>query len=101
MEARNTVNHRISHDAAFLHEKCRVIAGRTGVIAAVLLFIVSYVYGILEFGALPTIVLGWLPCGAGAWLTAIVVASLGAPVIRHVILAWRQLCLFVRLLAST
>ena len=86
---------------AFLHEKCRVMAGRTGVVAGVLLFIVGYVYGILEFGALPTIVLGWLPCGAAAWLTAIVVASLGAPVIRHVISTWRQLSLLVRLLAST
>ena len=101
MEVRNASDHSMSHGAAFLHEKCRVIAGRTGVIAAVLFFIVGYVYGILEFGALPTIVLGWLPCSAAAWLIAIVVASLGAPVIRHVILTWRYLSLLVRLLAST
>lgn len=100
MSAQSMDGQSMSHGAAFLHEKCRVIAGRVGVIAAVLLFIAGYVYGILEFGALPTIALGWLPCGAASWLTAIVVASLGAPMIRHVITTWRQLSLLVRLLAS-
>jgi hypothetical protein len=100
MEAHSMGDSYMLHGTAFLHEKCRVLAGRLGIAAAVLLFIVGYVYGILKFGVLITIALGWLPCTAAAWLTAIAIASLGAPAIRHVILGWRQLSLLVRLLAS-
>jgi len=50
-----------------LNSKCRLLAGRAGVVAAVTVFVVLYAYGLLEYGLLPGIGLGWLPCGICAW----------------------------------
>jgi len=100
MAARNHDDRRISRDVTLLQGKCELIAGRVGVIAAILLFIAGYGYSASEFGILLTIGLAWLPCGAASWITAIMVASLGAPLIRRIISAWRQLALLVRLLVA-
>lgn len=100
MAARNLDDRRMSQDVILLQEKCELIAGRAGIIAALLLFIAGYAYSALKFGILSTIALGWLPCSALSWLTANMVASLGAPLIRRIITAWRKLALLVRLLVA-
>ena len=84
MKKHNVVGRRLSHNAALLNEQCKRIAGRAGVIAALVAFIAAYLYGISTFGIIPGIALGWLPCGIIAWLTAIVVATLSAPLIHQI-----------------
>ena len=51
-----------------MNRKCRLLAGRAGVIAAVVVFVVLYAYGLLAYGLVLGIGLGWLPCGILAWL---------------------------------
>ena len=100
MAARNLDDRRMSHDVTLLQGKCELIAGRAGIIAAIVLFVAGYGYSASKFGILLTIGLAWLPCGVASWITAIMVASLGAPLIRQIITAWRHLSLLVRLLVA-
>lgn len=61
--------------AATVGGKYEALAGRAGVVVAIAVFIVGYLYGLLEYGPVLGIALGWLPCGIAAWVTAIAVAS--------------------------
>lgn len=81
--------YRPGSEAAF-DEKCRILAGRAGVIAGVLVFIATYIYGIAAYGVLLGIALGWLASGAIAWLTAILVSSAGIQLAKRMLRAsWR------------
>jgi hypothetical protein len=72
---RNMNAHFLPIETACIHEKNRLLAGRIGVIAAVLVFVGTYVFGISTYGVVLGVALGWLPCGGIAWLAAIAVAS--------------------------
>jgi hypothetical protein len=73
-----------------------VLAGRTGVVAAVIVFVAAYIYGLLTFGPLLGIAFGWLPCGIVAWLTLMVVTPLTAHVAPRLTTAWLQLTSLIR-----
>jgi hypothetical protein len=51
--------------------KYHVIAGRTGIVVGLLVFIATYLYGLLQFGWVLGLALGWLPCGLLAWLATV------------------------------
>lgn len=63
--------------------KCQRFVGRTSAIVFLFVFIATYVYGISTFGIVLGILIGWLPSGALAWLSARMVVDLGTPVIRQ------------------
>jgi hypothetical protein len=86
--------------AASVHEKNRLLAGRLGVIAAVLVFVGTYTFGISKYGVVLGIALGWLPCGVAAWLAAITVASVSGHAIPYIIAIRQRLPHLVRLLRS-
>ncbi|MGN6390329.1 MAG: hypothetical protein ACTHL1_12535 [Burkholderiaceae bacterium] len=56
-------------------EQCRLYGGRLAVIASIATFVSCYAYGLYHYGIFLGILLGWLPCGAAAWLTAVLVAK--------------------------
>jgi hypothetical protein len=80
---RNMNAHFLPIETASVHEKNRLIAGRIGVIAAVLVFVGTYVFGISKYGVVLGVALGWLPCGVAAWLAAIAVASVSGHAIDY------------------
>jgi hypothetical protein len=89
-----------SLEAASVREKNRLLAGRIGVVAAVLVFVGTYAFGISRYGFALGIALAWLPCGALAWLTAIAVASASAQAIHFIGTLRQRLPVLVRLLLS-
>ena len=68
--------------ARFIDTKCQLIGGRIGVVAGLLVFIGTYAYGLLHFGVIVGITLGWLPCGLAAWITAIAVDVMATDIVR-------------------
>jgi hypothetical protein len=63
----------------------RVTAGRVGACAAVVVFICCYIYGIVTYGFMLGIGVGWLFSAVLAWLTAFVVASALPGILRWMI----------------
>jgi hypothetical protein len=64
---------------------CRNTGGRAAAVAAVFAFVACYVYGVLKYGLLLGIGLGWLPAGTVAWLTALAVAPLATALLHGVL----------------
>jgi hypothetical protein len=55
----------------FADAKCQVIGGRTGIVLGIVVFISTYIYGVLHFGWMAGIAIGWLPSGLLAWAIAL------------------------------
>jgi hypothetical protein len=65
---------------------CRLIGGRVGATAAILAFLGCYIYGMVHYGFLVGVALGWLPAAVVAWLAAHATASAGTSLLRRAVL---------------
>lgn len=66
-----------------------LLGGRLAIIAAILMFIGLYGFGIHEFGIALGFLLGWLPCSLVAWATAHILAPVLTDLVRIWIFIWR------------
>lgn len=71
--------------------KCNLLGRRIGAAAAVFTFVACYIYGIVKFGLLAGIGLGWLPASFLAWVAIIVIAPLSTKLIWKIVGAARYL----------
>lgn len=55
----------------FADAKCQVIGGRAGIVLGIVVFISTYIYGVVQFGWMAGIAIGWLPSGLLAWAMAV------------------------------
>jgi hypothetical protein len=69
---------------------------RLGATAAVLAFISCYIYGIVKFGFLLGVGVGWLPSGIIAWLSVFAITAFSTILLRNLALAWRILSSLVQ-----
>lgn len=58
------------------------ISGRVSVIASFFVFVGCYLFGIIHYGIVPGVAIGWLPSGLIAWLCAHAVFDLTQIVLR-------------------
>lgn len=61
---------------------CDVAGRRIAAVAAVLVFSICYIAGLLHFGLLLGISVGWLPCAVAAWVAALVIAPCSTALLR-------------------
>jgi hypothetical protein len=65
--------------------KCNLLGRRIGAAAAIITFVACYIYGIVKFGLLAGIGLGWLPASFLAWVAIIVIAPLSTKLIWKIV----------------
>lgn len=61
----------MNNSGRFTDAAGEVVGGRIGVLIGLLVFATTYIYGIFEFGLMPAIAIGWLPCGLLGWAAAL------------------------------
>lgn len=61
-----------------------LLAGRLGAVFAILAFAFSYLHGIIVYGPLAGIVLGWIPSSAFAWLIFLGTVEIAPLIVRFV-----------------
>lgn len=71
----------------------RLAASRAGIVGAILMFLGCYLYGIITWGIVPTILIGWLPCCLIAWAAANLLVPLYRPIFRLFAIAFRCIAL--------
>jgi|GEM_PF-2899496 len=73
----------------FIVAKCRQMVGRLAAIVFLLTFFGLYVLGIIQYGLLLGIGLGWLPAGLVAWFLAFFIAPIADSSFRHAVMEHR------------